>query len=164
VGLRARAADAASIVWRALPVSVRRRFLHATNDPFLVGVVGLIHDDDLRILLLEHRFRTPHAWGLPGGYIEHGETFEQALAREIQEEVGLEIEVRSPAAQPFDTELYLPGRYVTVTLVARARSDRLAFSSEIVRGGFYGPGDVPPDTYPYHASLMHRFWASLRGP
>ena len=32
-----------------------------------------------------------HAWGLIGGTIEEGETFEQTLAREIQEESNMEV-------------------------------------------------------------------------
>lgn len=57
---------------------------------FMVGVVGIIHDDQGRILLLHHTYRgTP--WGLPTGFLEHGEQPINALAREIMEEAGLRV-------------------------------------------------------------------------
>ena len=45
--------------------------------------MGLIEDPDGRLLLLEHRFRVPLPWGLPGGFIKRGEEPAEALAREL---------------------------------------------------------------------------------
>lgn len=57
---------------------------------FMVGVVGIILDEHGRVLLLHHTYRgTP--WGLPTGFLEYGEQPADALAREIQEEAGLQV-------------------------------------------------------------------------
>jgi 8-oxo-dGTP diphosphatase len=40
-------------------------------------------------------------WSLPGGAVELGETLEASIAREIQEETGLEVEV-GPVIEVFD--------------------------------------------------------------
>jgi ADP-ribose pyrophosphatase YjhB (NUDIX family) len=58
-----------------------------------VGVVGVLFNDEGRVLLAEHVFRTDFPWGLPGGWIERGEVPERALLREFEEELGLQIEV-----------------------------------------------------------------------
>lgn len=56
----------------------------------LVGVNVLILDESGRLLLLERT--DTKDWGLPGGFLELGETVEEAAKREIREETGLEIE------------------------------------------------------------------------
>jgi len=55
---------------------------------------GLLLDDQQRVLL---NLRTDtHNWSLPGGYLEYGETFEQACVREYKEDSGLEVAIDRP--------------------------------------------------------------------
>ena len=63
----------------------------ATAVPRL-GVGAFILDDYDRLLLVQRR-REPEAghWGLPGGKVDFGETVEAAVAREIEEELGIAI-------------------------------------------------------------------------
>jgi 8-oxo-dGTP diphosphatase len=42
-------------------------------------------------VLLIHRRNPPHGWALPGGFVEYGETVEDAVRREMKEETGLEL-------------------------------------------------------------------------
>ena len=141
-------------VWDRMPIGVRRRALFAVNDHFLIGVVGIITNDQNQVLLLNHRFRTPWRWGLPGGFVTRGETLPGALQRELVEEIGLAIEVEP---QPIDWELNAKGGYMSLTLRGRAPSPPEALdirSAEILGGGFYGPDDLPDGLYPYHRSLL----------
>lgn len=56
----------------------------------LVSVAGLVTNDEGKILLVKSPWR---GWEYPGGLIEPGETFRQALHREIREEAGVEVEI-----------------------------------------------------------------------
>lgn len=60
------------------------------NPTHLVSVAGLVTNDDGKILLVNSPWR---GWEYPGGLIEPGETFQEALHREIREEAGVEVEI-----------------------------------------------------------------------
>jgi ADP-ribose pyrophosphatase YjhB (NUDIX family) len=54
----------------------------------LVGCGAIIEDTAGRILLQKRR---SGSWGVPGGFIEIGETYIEAVKREVLEETGLSI-------------------------------------------------------------------------
>jgi TDG/mug DNA glycosylase family protein len=101
--------------------------LHAWLEPTdRLAVRALVIDDDDRVLLVQYR-RPVGAetwWGTPGGGIDPGETDEQALARELREEIGLhEFELGPVLFEhvglfPWARELF---RQVNTTYLVRVR-------------------------------------------
>lgn len=61
-----------------------------------VGVAALILDNEENVLLLLRK-NPPEAgcWTIPGGSVEHMEKLEDAIKREVEEEIGVEIEIES---------------------------------------------------------------------
>jgi len=59
-----------------------------------IGVGGLVVDKD-RLLLIKRAFEPSSGlWSIPGGMLEVGEELEEAVAREIEEETGIKVEVK----------------------------------------------------------------------
>jgi 8-oxo-dGTP diphosphatase len=56
----------------------------------MITVVGLVHVEAGRLLVV--RSRNKKAFYLPGGKIEPGETPQDAVRREVREELGVELE------------------------------------------------------------------------
>lgn len=62
--------------------------------PFGLSVKMVILDNDGRCLLLKRSLSSegnPGKWDLPGGKVDPGEKFEDALLREVGEETGLSV-------------------------------------------------------------------------
>jgi len=61
-----------------------------------VGVGAAIFNSEGKLLVTQRGEKAKNErwkWEIPGGSVEFGETFAQALKREIQEELGVEVEV-----------------------------------------------------------------------
>jgi len=78
-----------------------------------------------RILLIE-RLNPPHGYALPGGFVDIGETLEQAAVREALEETSLQVTLRAllgcysnPARDP-------RGHTVSAVYIASAQGEPVA--------------------------------------
>jgi ADP-ribose pyrophosphatase YjhB (NUDIX family) len=99
------------------------------------------------------------SWGLPGGYVERGESVAAAAAREVLEETGVEIELgrlvgvySDPAVQVIE---YADGRRVhAVNLCFEARPLRTSAPTtpdEALATGYFEPDALPEPFVPIHA-------------
>lgn len=111
--------------------------------PFLT--VDAVVESEGRCILIK-RGNPPFlgTWALPGGFVEYGETIENACRREIKEECGIEIELMGIVGVYSDPSRDPRGHTVSVVFRARAMSDRIMggddasearwFSREELRG------------------------------
>ena len=137
----------------------------ALHFPRITPAVIMRVERDGQILLARNRnFRGPFHSVL-AGFVEPGETLEQAVAREVREEVGLEVgDVRYFASQawPFPSQLMIgfTARWLSGEIVVE--------QSEILEAAWFGPEDLPehlPGPYSIARRLIEDFKASRsRGP
>ena len=110
-----------------------------------LGVRGVVLDGDGKVFLVRHSYVA--GWHLPGGGVEVGETFLEALRRELVEEGRIEL-----TGEPVLHGLFFNGHvsrrdHVAVYVIRQFRQDRLPKPNhEIVECGFYAAGALPAET------------------
>jgi 8-oxo-dGTP diphosphatase len=81
-------------------------------------------------------------WALPGGFVEVGETVEEAADREAAEETGLAVEVARLVGVYSDPERDPRGHYVSVAFIARVLSGDLAAGTDASDVAVLDPSSV----------------------
>ena len=100
-------------LWRRLPNRLKRLALRLRMNRVSVGVCALALDEQGRLLVAHHTYRK-YPWGLPGGLIGRGEHPEEALARELREELGVEASIGALV----HAETWPPGQHLTLYYTA----------------------------------------------
>lgn len=79
-------------VFKEEPASVSQATPHKPPILTAAAVIEVYNGDDFQGIVLIDRGKEPWGKALPGGKVEYGETVENAIRREMHEEVNLELE------------------------------------------------------------------------
>jgi len=110
------------------------------------------------VLMLRRAVETGYGlWSLPGGYVDRGEVVEEAAAREVLEETGLQVKINglvglfSESGHPV----------VVAAYAAEETGGKLEAGPEALELGFYPLDALPTLAFPRDRLILAR-WQSLR--
>ncbi|OIK24874.1 NUDIX domain-containing protein [Streptomyces malaysiense] len=138
-------------VWKFIRGPLQWRIMWFTNATFMIGVTGVVRNEQGQVPLLKHRmWPDDRPWGLPTGYAVRGEEFPMTVVREVREETGLDV---------------VPGRLLQVTSGYRLRAE-IAYEAlhvggtleldgfEILEAKWFSPDTLPEGTQNSHVRLI----------
>jgi NAD+ diphosphatase len=104
-----------------------------------VVIVAVVKEGTL--LLASHKSRKSPIYSLIAGFVETGESLEEAVKREVQEEVGLEIaDIRYFGSQPWP----FPSSLIAGFTALHESGDIRVDGREIGDAAWFLPGNFPP--------------------
>lgn len=109
--------------------------------PRLAPCVIVVIRRDERMLLARSSRTKRHFFSLIAGFVEPGESVEEAVAREVKEETGLEVSgVRYQSSQPWP----FPHQLMLGFFADYAGGELVLQEDEIAEADWFLPGDMPP--------------------
>jgi len=110
-----------------------------------LGVRAVVLDADNKVFLVKHSYVT--GWYLPGGGVDHGETMEQAMRRELKEEGDIDLTAEAELHGIFLNSHVSRRDHVAVYVVMDFSQDRLPEANrEIIACGFFEATALPAGT------------------
>ena len=109
--------------------------------------------DDPRLIVLVRRRFPPRGWALPGGFVDAGETVEEAVAREALEETGLEVTDLRQFHVYSDPGRDPRGHTVSVVFTARAVGEPQG-GDDAAEARAFAPEELPGDIAFDHRAIL----------
>lgn len=121
--------------------------------------VDIIIETEGGIVLIERK-NPPHGWALPGGFVDYGESFEDAARREAAEETGLVVTLMTQLHTYSDPNR--DARQHTASTVYVATADGRPVAADDARHAeVFAEGNLPPLVFD-HARILQDYFAFKR--
>jgi ADP-ribose pyrophosphatase YjhB (NUDIX family) len=131
-------------------IHILQKLYQFTRPKYTLGVTGVLFNPQGQVLLVEHVLHPHHPWGLPGGWVDAGEKPPETLAREMREEVGLEVTVGALLQMEMIT---LMGHIDFAYACTAASHTVTALSPELLAHEWYNL-DALPDIDPFQRAAI----------
>ncbi len=128
-------------VWRSLALAKHSQLqvMRLMNDQFLIGVTGVIFNDNLEILLVKHSYRRV-PWSLPGGFLQAGEHPKKGLEREVHEETNFTVHVEKIIKTTHDKKT----ARLDMCYIGTYKKGHFQPSKEVLEANFFPKNKLPP--------------------
>jgi ADP-ribose pyrophosphatase YjhB (NUDIX family) len=109
-----------------------------------------------RFVLIERKY-PPYGWAIPGGFVDYGETVEQAAVREAKEETCLDVELVHLLGVYSNPERDSRSHTITTVFVAKAEGEPLA--ADDAKGIGLFSKNIVPDTLAFdHKKVLEDYF------
>jgi ADP-ribose pyrophosphatase YjhB (NUDIX family) len=116
-----------------------------------------------RGIVLIFRKNEPRAWALPGGFVDYGETLEQAAVREAKEETDLDLGIESMVQfHTYSDPKRDPRRHTISTVFIAQATGRPRPGDDAERAGVFTEENLPSSLGFDHGKILQDYFSSRK--
>jgi ADP-ribose pyrophosphatase YjhB (NUDIX family) len=129
--------------------------LECYENPF--PTVDIIIEIPGRGIVLIKRKNNPIGWAIPGGFVDYGESLEEAAIREAQEETSLKVELIRQMHTYSDPERDPRHHTITTVFIARAQEEPVA-ADDAQEAGIFTEDNLPEPLVFDHREILRDYF------
>ncbi len=122
-----------------------------------VPTVDIIIELEGKGIVLIKRKNPPYGWAIPGGFVDYGESLEQAAVREAKEEVFLDVELVEQLHTYSDPSRDKRHHTITTVFIAKAVGVPIA-ADDAVAVGIFNEDNLPEPLAFDHGKILKDYF------
>jgi ADP-ribose pyrophosphatase YjhB (NUDIX family) len=122
-----------------------------------IPTVDIIVEVESKGIVLIKRKNPPYGWAIPGGFLNYGESLEEAAVREAKEETSLDVELVRQFHTYSDPERDPRHHSISTVYIAKANGIPAA-KDDALEIGLFNESNLPNDIAFDHRSILRDYF------
>ena len=122
-----------------------------------IPTVDIIIEIESEGIVLIKRKNPPHGWAIPGGFVDYGESLEEAALREAKEETNLEVELERQFHTYSDPKRDKRHHSISTVYIGKAKGIPEA-KDDAVEIGIFIESNLPEEIAFDHRSILKDYF------
>ena len=125
-----------------------------------IPTVDIIIEIASKGILLIKRKNPPYGWAIPGGFVDYGESLEEAALREAKEETNLDIKLIRQFHTYSDPERDPRHHSISTVYIAKAKGIPKA-KDDALEIGIFNESNLPDEIVFDHRSILRNYFKKV---
>jgi len=126
-----------------------------------IPTVDIIIEIESKGIVLIKRKNPPHGWAIPGGFVDYGESLEEAAIREAKEETNLGVKLIRQFHTYSDPKRDPRHHSISTVYIAKAKGKPKA-KDDALQIGIFNESNLPDEIAFDHRAILREYFKSTK--